>query len=119
MTTAVKEFKQVVNKQERRITNAYTQGTYRVSVETYFTSHSKAYFAIVSEAKIEGAMVITQYELFGGGGDFREKILTQKTDRYNFKTLETLHAQAVELASGTIGNLLIKGKTNTEIEEGK
>lgn len=119
MTTAVKEFKQVVNKQERSITNRYTQGDYIVKVETYFTKHSKAYIAIVSEAKSNGFFEITQYEPFGGGGDFRAKILTQKTDRYNFKTLEALHAQAVEEASYAVGELLRKGKTNTEIEEGK
>jgi hypothetical protein len=117
MTTVTKSFEVRVNKQERTITNSYTQGTYQVNVETYFTKYSKAYIAIVSEAKIEGAMVIIRYKLYGGGGDYREKILTQKTDRYNFKTLEQVHAQAVELASGTVGTLLQKGKTNTQIEE--
>jgi hypothetical protein len=126
MTTVTKSFDQKVEKTERRITNRYTQGDYRVKVTTTFYGTRKSYISRVSECKIQttdNPNIVFEVATLNigfsgmGNGDYSERILEEKTTRYNFKTLEQVHAQAVELASGTVGTLLQKGKTNTQIEE--
>ena len=114
-----------VNKQDRKITTKYTNGAYRVSVSTTYYSSSKSYVSVVRESRLEfkGNYVMEISHLNIGlapksaGDDYYETIQAVKVERYNFKDIQKYHAQAIEEAAETkiVTQLLIKGKTNSEI----
>ena len=113
----------IVKKSDRKIVERYTVGNYRVLVSTYWSSYSKSYVSTIREARLQfhGDFVteISQlnvgFSAQGPDDDFNQEIQRVKADRYNFKQLETLQAQAVELAKATVEKLIAKGKTNSEI----
>ena len=114
-----------VNKEDRKITTKYTTGAYRVSVRTSYYASSKSYVSTVTESRLEfrGDYVMEISHLNIGFSaksaedDYNETIQTVKVERYNFKDIQKYHAQAVEEAAETkiVTQLLIKGKTNSEI----
>jgi hypothetical protein len=114
-----------VNKEDRKITTKYTNGAYRVSLSTTYYSSSKSYVSVVRESRLEfkGNYVMEISHLNIGlapksaGDDYYETIQAVKVERYNFKDIQKYHAQAVEEAAETkiVTQLLIKGKTNSEI----
>lgn len=117
-----------INKVDRVIANTYTVGTYRVTVQTRYFSGSKAYVSTVRESKLQfGDGYVTEISQFNIGlseqrpqDDYNQKIQTAIKVRYNFKDLENYHALAVNEANDSliITELLLKGKTNSEIFEG-
>jgi hypothetical protein len=114
-----------VNKEDRKITTKYTTGAYRVSVSTTYYASRKSYVSTVRESRLEfhGDYVTEISQLNIGFGekspedDYNETIQAVKVERYNFKEIQKYHAQAVEEAAETkiVTQLLIKGKTNSEI----
>jgi len=114
-----------VNKEDRKITTKYTTGAYRVSVSTTYYASRKSYVSTVRESRLEfhGDYVTEISQLNIGFGekrpedDYNETIQAVKVERYNFKDIQKYHAQAVEEAAETkiVTQLLIKGKTNSEI----
>ena len=114
-----------VNKEDRKITTKYTTGAYRVSVRTAYYSNSKSYVSTVTESRLEFhdkyVMEISHLNIGlapkNAGDDYYETIQAVKVERYNFKDIQKYHAQAVEEAAETkiVTQLLIKGKTNSEI----
>jgi hypothetical protein len=114
-----------VNKEDRKITTKYTVGAYRVSVSTTYYSGSKSYVSVVRESRLEfkGNYVMEISHLNIGlapksaGDDYYETIQAVKVERYNFKDIQKYHAQAIEetTESKIVTQLLIKGKTNSEI----
>jgi len=114
-----------VNKEDRKITTKYTTGAYRVSVSTTYYASRKSYISTVRESRLEfhGDYVTEISQLNIGFGekrpedDYNETIQAVKVERYNFKDIQKYHAQAVEEAAETkiVTQLLIKGKTNSEI----
>jgi uncharacterized protein YhfF len=84
--TIVKTVK--VNKADRFIADQHTVGNYRVTIRTSYYQKAKCY--------------ITQ---------------TVKVNRYNFQDLQKYHALAVAEADDSliVTELLLKGKTNSEI----
>jgi hypothetical protein len=114
-----------VNKEDRKITTKYTTGAYRVSVSTTYYASRKSYISTVRESRLEfhGDYVTEISQLNIGFGekspedDYNETIQSVKVERYNFKDIQKYHAQAVEEAAETkiVTQLLIKGKTNSEI----
>ncbi len=124
MTTQIVETT-TVNKEDRKITTKYTTGAYRVSVRTSYYASSKSYVSTVTESRLEFhdkyVMEISHLNIgFSAKSpedDYNETIQTVKVERYNFKDIQKYHAQAVEEAAETkiVTQLLIKGKTNSEI----
>ena len=118
-----------VNKEDRKITTKYTTGAYRVSVSTTYYASRKSYVSTVRESRLEfhGDYVTEISQLNIGFGekspedDYNETIQAVKVERYNFKDIQKYHAQAVEEAAETkiVTQLLIKGKTNSEISAQK
>jgi hypothetical protein len=114
-----------VNKEDRKITTKYTTGAYRVSVSTTYYASRKSYVSTVRESRLEfhGDYVTEISQLNIGFGekrpedDYNETIQAVKVERYNFKDIQKYHAQAVEetTESKIVTQLLIKGKTNSEI----
>ena len=114
-----------VNKEDRKITTKYTTGTYLVSVSTTYYASRKSYVSTVRESRLEfhGQYVTEISQLNIGFGekrpedDYNETIQAVKVERYNFKDIQKYHAQAIEEAAETkiVTQLLIKGKTNSEI----
>jgi len=114
-----------VNKEDRKITTKYTTGAYRVSVSTTYYASRKSYVSTVRESRLEfhGDYVteISQLNIgFGEKGpedDYNETIQAVKVERYNFKDIQKYHALAIEEATDSliVTELLIKGKTNSEI----
>ena len=114
-----------VNKEDRKITTKYTTGAYRVSVRTAYYSSSKSYVSTVSESRLEFhdkyVMEISHFNIGFSAkrpeDDYNETIQAVKVERYNFKDIQKYHAQAIEEAAETkiVTQLLIKGKTNSEI----
>jgi hypothetical protein len=125
MTTATIVETTKINKADRYISKQYTDGNYRVTVRTSYYASAKAYFSSVTESRLEfrGDYTVEISQLNIGLGeqrpedDYHQKIQTVKVDRYNFKDLEKYHALAVAEANDSliITELLIKGKTNSEI----
>ena len=114
-----------VNKEDRKITTKYTTGAYRVSVSTTYYASRKSYVSTVRESRLEfhGDYVTEISQLNIGFGekrpedDYNETIQAVKVERYNFKDIQKYHAQAIEetTESKIVTQLLIKGKTNSEI----
>lgn len=125
MTTLTVEQVTTINKEDRKIKKTFTQGSYRVTVQTSFYKQSKRYVSTVAESRLEFrgdfTIEISQPKLFFSVGiDFYETVEDIKAiNKYSFAILETVQATAIEKSEGIVKDLLAKGKTNTEIEEGK
>jgi hypothetical protein len=114
-----------INKEDRVITTKYTTGAYRVSVSTRYYPTRKSYISTVRESRLEfhGDYVTEISQLNIGFGekrpedDYNETIQAIKVERYNFKEIQKYHALAIEEATESliVTELLIKGKTNSEI----
>jgi hypothetical protein len=118
----------VIDKVNRKISTTYTQGLYRVTVQTRFFSNSKAIVSTIRESRLEihdnYSVEISELNIgFGEKSpkdDYNERVATMKIDRYNFKKMQELHNFAVADANDSliITQLLLKGKTNSELFEG-
>jgi hypothetical protein len=114
-----------VNKEDRTISTKYTTGAYRVTVQTRYYPTRKSYISTVRESRLEfhGDYVTEISQLNIGFGekrpedDYNETIQAIKVERYNFKEIQKYHALAIEEATESliVTELLIKGKTNSEI----
>lgn len=117
-----------INKADRTIANTYTVGTYRVTVQTRYFTSGKAYVSTIRESRLEICeQWTTEISHFNLGfsapspqDDYNERIQTEIKVRYNFKDLEKYHALALNEANDSlkVTELLIKGKTNSELFEG-
>lgn len=114
-----------INKEDRTISTKYTTGAYRVTVQTRYYPTRKSYISTVRESRLEfhGDYVTEISQLNIGFSekrpedDYNETIQAIKVDRYNFKEIQKYHALAIEEATDSliVTELLIKGKTNSEI----
>ena len=124
MTNQIQETT-TINKEDRVIRTKYTTGAYRVTVSTRYYPTRKSYVSTVRESRLEfhGDYVTEISQLNIGfsakspDDDYNETIQVIPVSRYNFKEIQKYHAQAVEEANDSliVTELLIKGKTNSEI----
>lgn len=124
MTNQIQETT-TINKEDRVIRTKYTTGAYRVTVSTRYYPTRKSYVSTVRESRLEfhGDYVTEISQLNIGFSakspedDYNETIQVIPVSRYNFKEIQKYHAQAVEEANDSliVTELLIKGKTNSEI----
>jgi hypothetical protein len=121
--TIVKTVK--VNKADRFIADQHTVGNYRVTIRTSYYQKAKCYITRVKESRLEfHDNWVTEISQLNIGlseqrpeDDYNEKIQTVKVNRYNFQDLQKYHALAVAEADDSliVTELLLKGKTNSEI----
>jgi hypothetical protein len=114
-----------INKVDRSISTKYTDGNYRVTVRTSYFGNSKTYASSVTESRVEfSGNWETEISHLNLGfseqrpeDDYRKDLQRVKVERYNFKELEKYHAVAVFEANDSqiVANLLVKGKTNSEL----
>lgn len=114
-----------INKVDRSISTKYTDGNYRVTVRTSYFGNSKTYASSVTESRVEfNGNWETEISHLNLGfseqrpeDDYRKDLQRVKVERYNFKELEKYHAVAVFEANDSqiVANLLVKGKTNSEL----
>ena len=117
------ETTKVVNKADRTISTKYTQGTYRVTVRTRYSTGAKQYISVIQESRLEispeWTTEISQLNLGFGEqrpeDDFYKQIQRIPTTRYNAAVLADSHDKALAIAQDIVQELLIKGKTNSEI----
>jgi len=114
-----------IDKVNRKISTTYTQGLYRVTIQTRFFANSKAIISTIRESRLEVhdnySVEISQLNIGFGEkrpeDDYNERIAAMKVDRYNLKKMQELHNFAVADANESliITQLLLKGKTNSEL----
>lgn len=114
-----------VNKAERYIADQHTVGNYRVTIRTSYSQNTKCYITRVTESRLEfrDTYVVEISQLNIGFSeqrpedDFNKEIARVKTNRYSFQDLQKYHALGVAEADNslTVTELLLKGKTNSEI----
>jgi hypothetical protein len=114
-----------INKEDRTISTKYTTGAYRVSISTRWYPTRKSYISTVRESRLEfHGNYVTEISQLNIGfsekrpeDDYNETIQAVKADRYNFKDIQKHHALAIEEATDSliVTELLIKGKTNSEL----
>lgn len=101
------------NEITRKIVETYTDGSYRVRVETYHDKNRKAYITTIGECQIEKRDGYTM-EFHSVFTNYYKRIKAESVSRYSFKSLEEFHNSTAEEVAAIVANLLEKNKGEEE-----
>lgn len=104
---------QISNVAQRKITDTYTRGSYRVKVTTYHDKNKKAYWSIIRECTVEPSGTTGIYfEKSRPQVDLNRLINTAIASRYNYQHLISHHSKALHMVRELIDQLLEKEKVS-------
>jgi hypothetical protein len=105
MNTATIEKESITNEITRKITDTYTVGNYRVTVQTKHDKTRKAYLTTISECQIQKNDGYTM-EFHSVFTDYFKTIKAEKVSRYSLNTLIQFHNSTAQEAAVIVNDLL-------------